>query len=159
MRVVFLDIDGVLVFANSDECVSGRLGVMDRAAVGRLNRILADTGAVVVLSSTWRYNRDGPRTPERVLARAGFSGTIYGRTPMWAIRSRGLIVESPSRTDEIKMYLDEHPEIKSYVCLDDDALRGIPEGRHVATTWSSGLQEEHVAPAVRALLTPVPEAE
>lgn len=58
MKVMFLDIDGVL---NSDQTPNPRKlpYVVDRKLLTRLKRVLKRTGAKVVLSSTWRYDPAG----------------------------------------------------------------------------------------------------
>ncbi len=54
MRVLFLDIDGVL---NSHEplCPEAMCGRLHADKVARLNRVLRETDARIVLSSAWRY--------------------------------------------------------------------------------------------------------
>lgn len=52
-RIVFLDIDGVLNAHEFDrEVMSGQI---HWGKMNRLNRVLRETGAKVVLSSAWRY--------------------------------------------------------------------------------------------------------
>ena len=61
IKVIFLDVDGVL---NSDRTVrktqSGYTFV-DNRQMKNLKHIINMTGAKVVLSSDWRYDRDDPR--------------------------------------------------------------------------------------------------
>src|ERR1700709_1279552 len=58
MKVIFLDIDGVL---NSTHTANPRSFpyIVDPELVTRLKDVLAKTGAEVVLSSTWRYDPVG----------------------------------------------------------------------------------------------------
>ena len=58
MKVIFLDIDGVL---NCDRTPNPRKFpyVVDRKLLARFKRIVKRTGAKVVLSSTWRYDPAG----------------------------------------------------------------------------------------------------
>ncbi len=51
MRVVVLDIDGVL---NNPDCFDMGRALVDPACVGRLNVIVQRTKAVLVITSTWR---------------------------------------------------------------------------------------------------------
>ena len=53
MRVIFLDIDGVL--NTHDFCPRAQCGPIHRDKVDRLNFVIATTGSKVVLSSAWRY--------------------------------------------------------------------------------------------------------
>jgi HAD domain in Swiss Army Knife RNA repair proteins len=58
MKVIFLDIDGVLkttVTPRPDK--DSR--VIEETLLARLKTLLQDTGAIVVLSSTWRHDREG----------------------------------------------------------------------------------------------------
>ncbi len=54
MKILFLDIDGVL---NEHETLDPEVecGRFHADKVARLNRVLRDTGAKIVLSSAWRY--------------------------------------------------------------------------------------------------------
>ena len=58
MKVIFLDIDGVL---NTSKTRNPRKlpYIVERRLVGRLKRLLRKTRAKVVLSSTWRYDPAG----------------------------------------------------------------------------------------------------
>jgi hypothetical protein len=58
MKVIFLDIDGVL---NTSKNRNPRKlpYVVERRLVNRLKRVLAKTRAKVVISSTWRYDPPG----------------------------------------------------------------------------------------------------
>ena len=58
MKVIFLDIDGVL---NSDETPNPRRFpyIVDHQLLGRFRELIAKTGATVVLSSTWRVDPVG----------------------------------------------------------------------------------------------------
>src|SRR5687767_10572458 len=54
MKIVFLDIDGVLNTRRSCHAQRGRPRPFDVDAISALNRVLRQTGARVVMSSTWR---------------------------------------------------------------------------------------------------------
>jgi hypothetical protein len=58
MKVIFLDIDGVLN-CNKTTNPRGLPFVVDRRLLARFRRLLDRTGAKVVLSSTWRYDPAG----------------------------------------------------------------------------------------------------
>jgi hypothetical protein len=57
-----------------------------------------------------------------------------------------------SRGAEIKIWLDEHPEVEKFVILDDDDLR-IEEylPYHVKTTFKYGLTREKAVEAIKIL--------
>lgn len=63
-KVIFLDIDGVLINRESFMAPLKMRGVRvaaHPACMAQLNRIIADTGAGIVVSSTWRLMRKSPR--------------------------------------------------------------------------------------------------
>ena len=88
MRVLFLDFDGVL---NSDKYNSERdwrtQGNIDETRLPLLRRIIDETGAVIVLSTSWREHWDPApvrcapewRPTGELLARYGIK--ILDRTP------------------------------------------------------------------------------
>jgi hypothetical protein len=58
MKVIFLDIDGVLNTTSSRK-PSKDAKVIEPALLRRFRSLVADTGALTVLSSTWRHEPDG----------------------------------------------------------------------------------------------------
>lgn len=66
MKIIFLDIDGVLNSHASCSALGGvpwpmkpyNWGFFDRVAVGLLRKAVNQTGAVCVLSSSWRHHLD-----------------------------------------------------------------------------------------------------
>lgn len=120
---------------------------LDRAAIERLNEIIRQTGAKVVVSSTWRM---WYRTPglQLILSAYGFQGEVIGRT--WLSPSR-------YRAREILKYLDEcELPVESYVALDDDSADMVEvKDRLVKTSCMTGLLDEHIAPAVEILRRPI----
>ena len=104
MRVIFLDIDGVL------NCKTTRNPrklpyVVDAKLLRRFKRLLDRTGAKVVLSSTWRYDPAG-------LFSARHAGIPFvGVTPDMPRRPR---------RDEELAWLSDHPRVKRYAIIDDD---------------------------------------
>src|SRR5262245_44636877 len=56
-RVVFLDIDGVLNSGRNCMRQQGKSRPFDPDAITAINHILEQTGATVVVSSTWRIGR------------------------------------------------------------------------------------------------------
>jgi hypothetical protein len=132
MKVLFLDIDGVL---NSEAYFGryrGAYGIEGRLAA-LVRRIKKRTGAKIVLSSSWR----GSIENERYIARK--VGVLFDRTPHLASMVRG---------EEIKQWLDQHPEVMSYAILDDDSDM-LPEQlpHFFQTSWKTGITEE-IATAV-----------
>ncbi len=144
MKVLFLDIDGVLNSQNwfgwraycakhpgigefatdkdltSDDYMRYKLAMLDQRAVANLNRIIDETGCVVVLSSSWRWQNNQKENDKIVeaLRLRGFKYNFYDITPKIYMDEFGT-----QRGTEIKTWMDrelEMTEIESYVILDDD---------------------------------------
>jgi hypothetical protein len=164
MKVIFLDFDGVV---NSDEffdalksltrmiiAMNHPSDAIDEVAVARVERIAAATGAVIVISSSWRY---GYHTTQLrgFLYHKGLTAKIIGRTPMSneldPERVKTLTTCDEERGLEIMTWLEQHPEVETYVVLDDNPVGLEPESRRVATTWKKGLLDEHVDQAIQIL--------
>jgi hypothetical protein len=71
------------------------------------------TGARIVISSTWRHHNSVDRFKKMFQLYGLKPGRIIGATP--DIRSIGSI-----RGDEVNAWLNDHPEVTRFVCLDDD---------------------------------------
>jgi hypothetical protein len=139
MKIIFLDIDGVLNsgrFMHSNiDAFNEAYGVkhLDPMAIARLNKIIEATDAEVVISSTWRI-LSSVADMRGYLKAAGFTGVVRGATPRLGTR-RGI---------EIQQWLDDHALIDSMVILDDDSDMGHLMPFLVKTDWNKGLQDEHI---------------
>lgn len=154
MRVIFLDFDGVIVTRRGPRSTAeedqGRL-LPDPALVARLNDITNATGAKVVVSSTWRLGRT-VEDLRALLVAADFAGQVIDVTP-WGVDGRHV-----ERGYEIHDWLSRHPEVESFVVLDDDSDRGpLTSGRWrvVRGGFDRGMDETDVAEAVRILRAPM----
>lgn len=148
MKILFLDVDGVLAHAGTQGKGRGEsvdssfyyLAQVDPACMLRLKRVLDATGAKVVVSSTWR-RWDAPMTGlRRAFLDAGFDriglrGIWMGSTPY---------LPSERREDEITLWLKEHPEVTKYAVLDDGFIPGHPQLDSRPNHFTGGLQDEHV---------------
>tara|TARA_Y100001001_G_scaffold160527_1_gene183311 strand:+ start:125 stop:613 length:489 start_codon:yes stop_codon:yes gene_type:complete len=127
MRLVFLDIDGVLnkgLIASAspaEDIIRSEFGWMNRSLVANFNALVALTGAKIVISSSWRCQTLA-KTRE-VLRAFDVSGEIIGQTPELG---SGFV-----RGHEIQAWIDENAVIlgattgeafTSYVILDDSAV-------------------------------------
>lgn len=152
MKIIFLDIDGVL---NNDKCkVSAPSGCMfvEDNLVKRLQRIVYATDAKIVLSSTWRLGHylieygitgypDVYDYEELATKLLSFGIAIHGYTP---------ILSDGDRAKEIAQYLGKQRDVESYVILDDIAVAGF-EDHQVKTDSKYGLTDENVQKAIRIL--------
>jgi hypothetical protein len=148
MKVVFLDFDGVLNNHGFLQQQPHRLDRIDPTAVGRLNTIVARSGAKVVISSSWRIHHSLEDLRER-LGEVGFEGEVIGQTPdiSWGEYGDPFI----GRAREIQTWIEEHPEpLESFVVLDDIYMDDIAQFL-VKTEFTTGLEEAHVDAALAIL--------
>lgn len=152
MRVIFLDIDGVLNEDTTPTRTKSRVIFIDEEKLLRLKRIVDATDAKIVLSSTWRYDRDDARHNGDFLelqeAFRKVDLDFYSYTPVDAIGIR--------RGMEIKAWLGLHPEASRYVILDDELFdyeeRGLLPRLVKTVFWDGGLTEDHVQEAIDLLM-------
>ncbi len=159
MRIVFLDFDGVL---NSHEYMRDRAPAeerasvtgLDRVAVARLNRMVESGCAEVVVSSSWRHGRTLHEL-RVILADAGFTGEVVGKTPDCAHKPEGGLWHGAMRGNEVQSWLDLAPlfgiEVTQFVIVDDDSDMAHLADRHIKTTFETGLTDADVDRAVRML--------
>ena len=151
MKVIFTDIDGVLNDDTTPTRTKSRMIFVDEEKLLRLKRIVDATQAKIVLSSTWRYDRDDSRYNgdflelQEAFHRHGLE--FYSFTPVDAIGIR--------RGMEIKAWLGLHPEVDWYIILDDELFDFEERGllpRLVKTVWWDGGLTEALAQEAIALL-------
>lgn len=142
MRVIFLDVDGVL---NSPDFQIRRFvrgqgrRPIDPVCVEHLNALTARTKARIVVSSVWR--KMGLPAIRGVLRSHGVTAPIVSTTPDLTYQSRrsGLYV-AVERGAEIQAWLDATRfAVESYVILDDDADMAHLLPRLVQTDYRTGL--------------------
>jgi hypothetical protein len=128
MRIIFLDIDGVLNYElfyrnrNISEARSYPLSEICPEAVKLLNDLCESTGAKVVISSTWRLGKKLGEM-QAIFKEVGFTGEIIDFTPCLA-RYPGSV-----RGNEILAWIQANEELigwnyydfKEYVIFDDDS--------------------------------------
>ena len=154
MKIIFLDIDGVLnsVMYDTQRLEESAENRIDMTRVKLLADIVNATGAKIVLSSTWREDwdksselcgDDGEYINE-CLAKFGLS--IIDKTPY--------LNYSDERQFEILAWLVDHTnEVESFVILDDiDCSWGVLSNNVVITNpYGYGLEEAHVKKALDIL--------
>lgn len=125
MKIIFLDIDGVLVpgpflrgvfkgAAPDGSDMRKRMNMMDPAKITLLNDLDDIEGVQVVVSSSWRSN---PETPKLLLA----EGLTIPLHEDWRTTRAYPQDGSPARGWQINEWLKRHPEVESYAILDDDS--------------------------------------
>lgn len=139
MKVIFLDVDGVLNSAGL--LYHYGFDYLDEDMVSLFCRVVKETGAEVVLSSSWRLNGRSRSIVSEALAVHDVE--IVGTTP----RLRG-----EPRYREISEWLSDHPDVERYAILDDDPeAGGGMGGSFFMTDLEIGLDEATARKVVRHL--------
>lgn len=173
MKVIFLDIDGVLNTSRSTTTKKAVIVNMGDHTVGfnrfepgcveRLNEITDATGAKFVISSTWRIGCKLNGTLELLykhLKNEGVTGEVIDVTPL--DKECGYINELfPSgshgvRGLEIQKWLnDNHGKysIEKFIMLDDssDMYHLMSYLVYIKNGWMGGIQPEHVEESIKRL--------
>jgi len=145
MKIIFLDIDGVLNSRNTTRMTSWGSTFVEDALIRNLKHVIDETGAEVVLSSNWRYDRDDPSLNMEFLelrdelARYGIC--FYGFTP-----------ELHDRGKDIDQWVKEHPKTTNFVILDDKKDIALNRNHWVQTTMAHGLGPDEAEKAIQVLL-------
>lgn len=169
--LLFLDFDGVI---NSHDWWERRKGLererhpvheIDPLAVARVERVCAETGAQVVVSSTWRLLNDTPSL-RRLLRKRGFTGRVRGTTPdlryslsagilPWTKIGRGLEIQWWLRT-----FLTVEQVCQARICiLDDDSDMGDLLGALVQTRVQMGLTDVELPYIYKQLSVPLMDSQ
>lgn len=154
MKVIFLDIDGVLVTARTLKQRHGRDKVADNKCVYALNWITRLTGASIVVSSSWRFC--GLNEMQRILDFWEVEARIVGMTPDLTRKDSTGIYHGIARGHEIQAYLDSSPEIERFVILDDECDMCHLEPFMVKTKFDCGLTEAEAQRAKEILCAATP---
>lgn len=153
MKIIFLDIDGVLNNRKSlveaekaDELAGMDHRGFDELCVANLKEILEKTGAVMVMSSSWRMDFAAANL---ALHKAGLPPCI-DKTPLIVGEWRG---------EEIATWLgkwvlsDFHEPVESFVILDDNSdMLEEQKPNFVHTSYESGLSCQNAKDAIKILL-------
>ena len=150
MKVIFLDFDGVL---NNTESLrfprtpvkssKHRYSTAHPACIAALNRIVSETDARIVISSTWRGI--GLAVLFEVFHQWGIKAMTVGYTPLDGFRERG---------EEIAEWLSPHPDVSSFVIMDDGDAMGQLNHRLVQTDYEQGLTMADADRAIAILNAP-----
>jgi hypothetical protein len=112
MKVIFLDIDGVL---NCEKTPNPRKFpyFVDKRLLARFKKLLDRTGAKVVLSSSWRCDPVG----------------LYA-AKHWGVPFIDVCPDRPksTRDKEMRLWLESHPKVTRFAVIDDedDELDDMP---------------------------------
>ena len=119
MKIIFLDIDGVLnVYPQGHDDFGS---IFHKHFEDNLKEIIDKTGAKLVISSTWRAS--GLNVMKEMWSKRGIPGEVIDVTTLtWEPENDDMdFYERCERGNEIQVWLNEHPEVTNYVILDDDS--------------------------------------
>jgi len=164
MKILFLDIDGVLNTTKDKDPE-----FINPLKAEMIQRVCQETGAVIVLSSSWRdpegWNRihgldlsveEAVARTAAALNRVGLTTPIVGWTPIDPLvePQNASQREMNWREYEILAWLDEHPEIETFAVIDDVKMRSYRINLHsVCTNEGIGLLIQHEA-KLKKILNP-----
>jgi hypothetical protein len=155
MRIIFLDIDGVLnsidsMLANNNR--NKNMDALDYVSIGLLRKLCIETDARIVISSTWRYGRteedfidifsqyDWPEVKD----------LIIGMTPIINGDCRGYEIESYLKTKTVL-----GPMYSEYIILDDDSdMLDNQLDRFIYVSNINGFRSQHYVKALRLFGVP-----
>lgn len=168
MKVLFLDIDGVLnTERHHDHCVEAGLAFVDNfgyafdsAAVANLKRIVDETGADIVISSSWKFW--GLSTMQKLWANRKLPGKVVDVTPNNVSNELLLsvdlsLMELPAgKGSEIKEWLEtKGQQVTQYAILDDmDDMLPEQQSHFVQTDPRTGITEDDAKKAIEMIMMP-----
>lgn len=131
MKILFLDIDGVVNCVTTAQRHRGVIGIDPYMAL-LVDRIIQATGCEVVLSSTWRLFPESRKEVEKQVCKF-----------IDVTKSMPLIggAEMHERGKEVEEWLSRHPQVERYAIL-DDGTDFMPHQPLFKTMWSTGLTQE-----------------
>lgn len=133
MKLLFLDIDGVVNCKSTTQRMNGFIGV-DPELMQKVKHIKNMTGCQVVLSSTWRLNNASFMDISRRIALLGATKNL-----------------SNFRGDEIREFMSRKPYKDCvYAILDDDS-DFYPDQPHFKTSFDTGITDEIVKKVIKHL--------
>jgi hypothetical protein len=145
MKVIFLDIDGVLVTRNSikyqhlnypDESSI----LFSKKAINNLNKLIRLTDAKIVISSTWRLFHTFEKL-QTIFKKQNIKGEIISTTSV----EKATLEEDIPRGKKIADWLEQHSDIEQYVIIDDDVQADCIQFHPyncVETSYKRGLAPE-----------------
>ena len=150
-KVIFLDFDGVLNSERYLEESYSRGVALDPTRLALLRELVYATDSRIVLTTSWREH----------WSIVGFLCDDVGNEISRLFHDAGMYIDDKTpgrlrnRYEEIAAWLQEHPEVKQYVVLDDEPYEeGILRGHFVLTCGlrdRRGLDEDDVKKALRIL--------
>lgn len=143
MKVIFLDIDGVMVTEKSVRGYHDTERFLP-SAVENLDDIVRRTGAKIVITNTWRIGNDVSNI-QRIFKRNGMrnSRSIIGTTAR-------LSDYNVAKSKEINKWISDSKDIDGYVVIDDTPINDLAANQ-VLVNSVDGIAAINVNDVVRRL--------
>lgn len=148
MKVIFLDIDGVMTTNKHLKMSDKYFGMeFDPEALSNLKYIIEKTDAWIVVTSTWRIGRRVTEMKD-IFANYGLNGRIAGITP---------VINNVPRGKEIAEYIESYDisrryKVDKFVIIDDDTDMEHLSDYLIKTDFMVGLTKEQADKAIEMLL-------
>lgn len=137
MKVIFLDFDGVI------NNIHHRGPKINKEFIEAIKKVIALTNAKVVITSSWKRNREKLEYGINALIEMGIE--IYDCTPN---------IDCPKmeqREKEINLYLEHHQQIEQFVIIEDDFVMKRLYDHQVLIEHSDGFTANYIEPTVGIL--------
>ena len=146
MRIIFLDIDGVMNSVDTTLAFSGgglnRKKRLDPVSIGLLKKLCDETNAKIVISSTWRLGRTIQDFIDIFSTYNWKDAPVIGKTVVLNYKGR-------TRGDEIQCWIEEN-NVQEYVILDDDSdMLQSQKHRFVHVSNVNGFRSKHYCQCLR----------
>lgn len=140
MKIIFLDIDGVL---NNWASIAENIHILNDKCL-LIRRIIEETGAKIVISSTWRLNSTVDELNKMLWSVGIPYNSVISKTPsMTGIRGV-----------EIETWLKDNDQVERYCIIDDDSdFLDYQKKYFVQTNMKSGLTTKLAKQAINILNT------
>lgn len=149
MKIIFLDVDGVIKPYNSETPLMS----LNSTCTKNLKELLEKTGANIVLSTSWRENPVDLNFLMHQLSKHDINASVIaGSTPIfWGLNNGAW---EGSRGHEIESYIKSNLiDIEKFVILDDDTSPLMKDwselnGLFIQTQMSIGFDENKMKQAI-----------
>lgn len=140
MKILFLDIDGVLNSREFNKRIGDCTSVSPKL-IEKINRVIRETECKIVVSSTWRLYHNKIEL-YAFLSSYGFNGEIIGYTPD--------LKGEKGRGQEINQWLSQNPQVTAFAIVDDDSF-DISSDKLVKTSFDVGITDENANKLIEIL--------
>lgn len=150
MKVIFLDVDGVLNSTKSGYGFGGELDKnkikWDQTCVDRVRALVEAVETSVVISSTWRIGTPIQWFKDAFALYGWHNAPVVGKTPE--------DVHHGFRGEEVYLWLENNPTVETFLCIDDET-DFYPQQNFIRTVFNLGFTEENLQQAIDTFRSPM----